>query len=292
LNDGRGSATRRVTMSRRRKRLVLPLSALVLLIGLGAGGKREEGMPSTMLLAPTLRETQSSIEKLEAFVADADATALALFRVHNRFGEHRRSFEGTPNCKQAWLVDLASRARFLGADLRDRVQSARAQRVRLDRMMLAATVEPLVDAETRFRTRKIIERVELLERRYLESVNWHSGYVERVARKCPTELQTSSGFAGAGLPPAEGEVSEDDTVPADTVFGKKVRRPTAVIAEGGGVICPGEIPAKGVVVLSKPSACWAPLRCDCNAVPVLPGAVIGRGVREAEPDTPDRDQAP
>lgn len=273
----------------RQKRLVVPLAALVLLVCLGANKAAEDGLPSTILLAPTLRETQEAIARLERLVAEADATALALFRVHNGFGEERRRAAGLPNCESRWMVDLASRARLLGADLRDRVQSARAGNVRVERMLVARTVEPLVDAATRFRARNVSEHVALLERRYLESAAWHSAYVERVAKSCPTMLQPAPGFGGPGLPLAAGEGFLATLSPGAS----KEPRPqlTAVIAEGGGFICPGAIAAKGVVILDSPRACWAPLRCDCRTAEILPAAVVGRGVRDA-PDSTQAEQQP
>ncbi|MFT4569855.1 MAG: hypothetical protein ACI8TX_002428 [Hyphomicrobiaceae bacterium] len=312
---------------------------------------------SQALLAPTLPETRAAIDRLEALARSADATALALFRVHNRFGELRSRGTGRPSCSDAWLVDLSSRARLLGGAFRDHAQSARAQAQRTQRLMTAPTVQPLVDAGTHFRAVQLFARIDVLERRYLEASVWHRAYVESVAKTCTTRLVPARGIAGVRLPRAdqdweppaveppaqerstvsgedadEGDAEAGDATVEDTgaTAGQEAEEsaaesapeseatvepsedtdvpttippparssqespllelgaietgPIAVLAVGGGLLCPAGIRADGVVVLDETRGCWAPLRCDCEPEPLLPAAVLGRVDLPVAPD--------
>lgn len=324
------------------------LLLFVLSLPLVAGASDVE-LSSRTLLAPTLPETRALIDSLERTTGEAEATGLALFRIHNRFGELRSKSSGRPDCNTAWMVDLASRARLLGAAFRDQAQSARAQAARAQRLMTAPTVQPLIDAGTHYQAVQLFARIDVLERRYLEASVWQRSYVEVLARWCETKIVVAPGVAGARLPRGNTglEITEPDPAPEEEVAVEVVVKesdafeasvdspepvaaqpkpaaaakaaqapefqlvrapqpaleesrnlevgaiqygPVAVLGIGEGVLCPGEIPAKGVVLLPEPLGCWARESCDCEPQSLLPGAVLGPGPKEAEDSRESEDQ--
>ncbi len=178
-------------------------AACLLLVVMLPESPRAAEIESQALLAPTLPETRAAIEQLDRLAGSAEATALALFRVHNRFGELRSRAEGRPGCGDGWLVDLASRSRVLGSAFRDQAQSARAQAARAQRLMTAPTVQPLIDASTHYRAVQLFARIDVLERRYLEASVWQRTYVEAVAGGCATHLEPAEGIRGLRLPRAD-----------------------------------------------------------------------------------------
>lgn len=152
--------------------------------------------------------------------------------------------------------ELAARMRVFGAAWRDAVQVARVRSERLGRLTSAATVVPLLDDEARRRAQQVRERVSAQERAWMEYRAWHAQYAAASARGC-SQVVT---HAAAGLPAARPWLDVD--------------RPVAVVAVGGGMLCPAGVPADGRVVVVDGAACVGDASCACVAAVVLPGAVL------------------
>jgi hypothetical protein len=147
-----------------------------------------------------------------------------------------------------------------GDALRDGVQAARAQGKRLDRVYAAPTVAAVIDAKVKRRFELVKAAIASAERRYAELRAWQHAQIERAMKRCPSPLalEVMPGIA-SDVPCAARECSG----------------PVAVIAIGGGRVCPANAAANGVVVVADGQACYGDERCACVAAPVLPGAVLG-----------------
>lgn len=249
-------------------RILAPALAGVL-VALGtAHGARSDGIDSSML-APGLVQAAGAIARLERLVDEADAIGIALFRVHNDFGEKRAlSDENRPDCTTPWLLDLGARSRELGRGFRDAVQSARVQGRRVENLTIEPTVQPLLDAETNHKVLTLLARVDDLVRRYPETAAWQQRYVEPVIAGCTPVLLPAPGF------PDVVPAADESGIPAAPALTKKAPM-IAVIAFGGGWLCPGAVPAAGVMLVVGP-VCYSPSEsCDCAPAAVAPATVLG-----------------
>ncbi len=210
-------------------------------------------------IAPSFDDAQVALERLDWLLAVGEATATALFRTHNRYATDRAELNRPPHCDDLRSLDLASRARLLGAGLRDAAQAARTQARRVERVLPAPTVRPLVDAQMEFRALRLLERAEVLERGYQESAVWHSRFVEAAMRRCPTVLEPAPGFDDPS------PRAPDDTSSAQV----------AVVVAGPGKACPPGVRFGSVAVVPAGLVCYGDEACDCEPAPVFPAAVIG-----------------
>src|SRR5258708_5814858 len=110
-------------------------------------------------LVPGRQDLDRGMSRTAERLVRAAAVGSALERVHNRWGELARLRKRKLTCDDSEPLSLAIRSRILGDALRDSVQSARIQHRRLDMLLLAPTVAPLVDAATRRETEALAARV-------------------------------------------------------------------------------------------------------------------------------------
>ncbi|HYC55773.1 MAG TPA: hypothetical protein VEL28_12640 [Candidatus Binatia bacterium] len=242
------------------------LAATLSLLVAQAHAELSDGIDPS-ILAPGLAQTTEAIEKLEKLTDEAAAIATAIFRVQNEFGEKRLSLLGaSPTCEMPWVNDLGERARELGRAFRDAVQSARVQAQRVESLTVQPTVRPLLDAETNHRVLELLGRVDELSRSYPESASWHERYIEPAVRGCPLALVPTY-----GIPPAAA-VAVDGT---DGASPRKKEALVAILAFGGGFLCPGAVPAAGVMLV-RGKVCYSDSEaCSCEPVEVDPATVLG-----------------
>jgi hypothetical protein len=203
-------------------------------------------------LAPDVQQYETRLRLLEEKLVRAEAIHVALSRAQNQIAERLRS--GIAPCADAAGQNLVARTRALGPALRNATQSARAEHARVRALRESKTVSPLLGEPEQSKLDGLTERVKVATRRYLVALEWSRRFIPAETR-CLATLKT-----GPGLPAPDGAPS---------------RGPVAVIGTGSGQICPGQLPAEGVVVLERPEACHADQVCACTPRPVLPGAVIG-----------------
>ena len=271
------------------------LAGLLLVAGVASAGRSDGIDPS--ILAPGLVQANEALSRLEQLTDEAEAIGVALFRVHNAFGQkralakelHDRKDEKPPeakdakdakdapkpaeeedtgkvDCKTPWLLDLGARSRELGRGFRDAVQSARVQAHRIEGIIVEPTVQPLLDPETSHRVTSLLARVDDLVRSYPEASSWQEKYVEPVLAACEPALVPAAGFPNPAPLPAQKDSSP---------LPKRKSALIAVIAFGGGFLCPGAVPAAGVMLVSG-AICYSDSEsCDCEPSAVSPATVLG-----------------
>ncbi len=249
-----------------RRAFVVALVAVLALCGAAAADLSDGIDPS--ILAPSLLQATQAIERMDRLTAEAEAIGTALFRVHNEFGEHRQRDPAAPPCEAAWLTDLGGRAREFGRAFRDAVQSARVQGIRVESLIVQPTVAPLLDPETNHRVLALLDRIDDLTRRYPEAFAWQERFVEPLLADCAVILAPAAGFA-APAPEAALDAA------TGTTPGRKREPLVAIIAIGGGWLCPGVVPAAGVMLVSGKVCYSASETCVCEPVEVDPATVLG-----------------
>lgn len=250
--------------------LVLLLVPLVLppLSPATAHAARGDGIDPS-ILAPGLVQAREALDRLGRLTDETEAIGTALFRVHNDFGEKRAAAASPPDCTAAWLLDLGARSREFGRAFRDAVQSVRVQARRVENMTVEPTVQPLLDPETNHRVLGLLARVDDLVRRYPEAASWQERYVEPLLDGCEVALVPAAGFADAAPESAPREAAA-----ASPGQARKTRL-TAVLAFGGGWLCPGAVPAAGVMLVAGEICYSESESCDCDPAPVAPATVLG-----------------
>lgn len=229
---------------------------------------RSDGIDPS-ILAPGLVQANEAVTRLERLTDEATAIGTALFRVQNEFGEKRATQKELPDCKTAWMLDLGARSREFGRAYRDAVQSARVQSRRVEELTVEPTVQPLIDPETNHKVLTLLARVDDLVRRYPEAAAWQERYVEPVLSGCEGTLAPAPGFPD----PAPDAAPEPGLGPA---VGQPRKSPLiAVLAVGGGFLCPGAVPAAGVMLVSGSICYSASDSCDCEPATVSPATVLG-----------------
>jgi hypothetical protein len=255
---------------------LLVLAGLAL-VALAPSARAEGPLVDSSLLAPRLADLDSALKRLETLLADSQALAASLYRIHNNVAANRVAETRTPSCRDnAWIVDLGARSRAIGPVLRDVLQSARAQAHRVEVMLQEPTVEPLADATVTFRTAEAFARVRRLEVGYREMRAWQKSYVEPLLGGCDVTLAAAPGLTRPGPEAQPPEYALDD--PAWARSGR-----VAVVTAGKGWVCPQRIATPGVAVLEPAQACWSPDdQCTCDPEPVLPAAVLGPAAEASE----------
>ena len=204
-------------------------------------------------LAPGFSELDAALSTLEAQAVRAEASAVALERIHNLLGGFLATGREIP-CDTPTLA----RTPPLLAAWRASTQTARMDLARLRRVATSPTLAPALDVRTRARVEALEGRVEQLAPAWLEAAAWQSRFVDPILERCQPIL-----VAGPGLP---------DPLAPD----RPAQGPVAVLGTGGGRVCPGDHPADGsVTILAVPEACYGPEDCACFAESLLPGAVLG-----------------
>jgi hypothetical protein len=269
------------------------LAGLVLAPAIAAGARSDGIEPS--ILAPGLLQATEALDRLERLIDEADAIGTALFRIHNEFGGQRAAMaaaaaaaknpppstakdkdkdkepaakpKAEPDCTTPWLLDLGARSREFGRSYRDAVQSARVQGRRVENLTVEPTVQPLLDPETNHRVLKLLTRVDDLVRGYPEAASWQERYVEPLLKGCEPTLAPAPGLAAAA-PPALKD-------PGMASGASRQPKLIAVLAFGGGYLCPGAVPAAGVMLVSG-AICYSPSEtCVCEPMSVSPATVLG-----------------
>jgi hypothetical protein len=209
------------------------------------------------LLAPGPQELDAATVEMDARVRRMEAIGTALGRVQNAWGEELAAGEKPHPCDDADDASLVARSRAFGAAYRDAVQSARAQLQRLDRILAAPTILPLLDTRQTAYADGIRALVDQHVRIALESESWQSAHVDPTVKGCPIALDPVNGIAYTGAP--------------STAHGAAV----AIIGVGGGLVCPQAVPADGRVVVTDGVACLGASDCSCEPQRVEVATVIG-----------------
>lgn len=267
-------------------RHLLAAAAVVLFAAGSAWSTRLDGIDSS-ILAPGLVQAGEAVDRLERLIDEAEAIGVALFRIHNEFGEQRAAMAAAaaapppkaekgspppprpsaePDCTTPWLLDLGARSREFGRAFRDAVQSVRVQGRRVESVTVEPTVQPLLDPETSHRISSLLARVDDLVRRYPEAASWQQRYIEPLLKGCQPALVPAPGLADV-VPPA----LEDSPVTSPASKSRLI----AVLAFGGGFLCPGTVPAAGVMLVSGEICYSASESCDCEPAAVSPATVLG-----------------
>ena len=139
---------------------------------------------------------------------------------------------------------------------------------RVEDLTIQQTVQPLLDPETNHKVATLLTRVDDLVRRYPEAAAWQENYVEPLMKGCEATPAPADGI---------GDPVPVVTVPAPATNGAATRKSplVAVLAFGGGFLCPGAVPAAGVMLVAGEICYSATEACDCEARTVSPATVLG-----------------
>ncbi len=210
-------------------------------------------------LAPGPQELDAAMAGMEARLEKMEAVDAALGRVQGVWGESLAAGNKPDPCADPAAASLVARSRVLGGAYRDAVQSSRAQLVRLEHLWAAPTVSPLLDDDDLSRADGLRRTVAEHTLIWLEAAAWQDRYLEPAARKCDVTLAKADGIAYPGARAVEEKPAA-----------------VAIVAIGGGTVCPANLPADGRVVLAPGGmACLGTATCSCTPVAVLPAAVLG-----------------
>lgn len=238
---------------------MFPPVAFLLLSSAAAAAPAPWLAPDPALLATEERALVSRLQR-------AEAIGTAMLRAQNQLGERLGS--GATLCAADEGKALVTRTRVLGHALREASQSARAAWARVRALSKERSLAPLLDPATHARLQSLAARVEQAEARYLQAFQWQRRFVETKGDACGIPLRPAPGFSAPSTDTRQG--------------------PVAIIALGGGLVCPGRHPARGVVVLAEPRACYGGDDCACTPEPVLPGAIIGPAESASSADAGSR----
>ncbi|MCB9795286.1 MAG: hypothetical protein H6741_21495 [Alphaproteobacteria bacterium] len=206
-------------------------------------------------LAPTPQELQSALAELERRLTWADALGEAVASLHNAYAQGGPPGAKRP-CEDARSAALAAAAQPFGEAYRDVLQAARAQHLRVERLLDAPTLAPLVQGQLADEIVELERRLDAQEARHAELAAWHQTSISPMLQRCTPELGASEGAPG------------DRAVRVDV-------GPIAVLVLEGGEPYPTGQHVHGLVWLVPPEACWAPVGESCAPAPVAPGAVLG-----------------
>jgi hypothetical protein len=186
-----------------------------------------------------------------------EALGEALHRLHGTWAERLATGEKPDPCADAAVASVAARSHLFGAAYRDAVQNAHAQMNRVEGLVSAPTVRPLLDAADLDQARLAHTLVERHRRMVVEDMAWHATHIEPKTRACPPTLVPTPGIAYAAPLAGGGNA------------------PVALYVRESGRICPANEPvSEGIQFLTGP-ACFGVSACTCAAEPLEPGAVWG-----------------
>jgi hypothetical protein len=222
------------------------------------------------LLAPGPQDFATESTMLDARIEHMTAIGDALHRLHGAWAERLATQAEADPCADPAAARLVARSRAFGVAYRDAVQAARAELRRVEWLLAAPTIAPLLDDADREHAGAARATVDRHARMAEEDAAWHGRFVEGSAR-CELALQPAAGI-GYGGPVARG-------APA----------PVAIFALGDGLLCtpaptePGaavdgalvEVEAGDRVHVIDGPACYGERACDCVPETLLPGAVLG-----------------
>jgi len=233
--------------------LTLATAVALLAATLGAGPSERTQ------LAPRLADVDAALTEAEQRLVRSEAIGVATGQVQNRFALRRDGKRRLKVCEDDELASLVTRSRTFGPAWRDAAQAARGAADRVIAMAERETVAPRLDSARRDRLERGEARAWEQAVAAAEAGAWHRRYVEGSFKSCGLHLTVADGM------PVPGERTE-----------REQAAPIAVIGLHFGTLCPDQVPANGeVALLAGPDACWAAGACDCEPVPVHPGAVLG-----------------
>ena len=213
--------------------------------------------PDLAALAPAPQDLAAAQAALRVDLDQARAAAEATERLQNALAESGAL--GRKPCSDPADAALIAREAVFGAAWRDAAQTARTDAARLQEILAAPTLAPLLDAGASAEAAALIDAADVLSRRYAEASAWHARHAQPRVARCPGALAPA-----AGLPRAEAHAPGE------------VEALTAITGVGGGVVCPTGAPADGrVVYVGASGACTSAAGCGCAPAAVLPGAVLG-----------------
>jgi hypothetical protein len=224
----------------------------------------------TAWLAPTLAEHNEHADALDEAITETAAVLEAIARMHNTWTTLTPPGLRTSVCEEVPLATVGLRAEaFLAAA----APSLARLTTRLERHIATATaptVAPLLHPDAPDELAERQATVARLQARLAEAAVWQTTHVSHRIRDCQPPDTSLRGIARD--PYAEG--------------------PVAVLAAGGGVLCPPGVPADGrVVVMDGPACIASSAVCGCVGEPARPGAVLlkvdeGRPAPEPTPTPP------
>lgn len=205
--------------------------------------------------APQLSEAQARVAHL---LVNAQAVGVSVLRLQTAWTGFAKP--ATP-CGNDARLEVGWRIERFGAAWRESVQATLAQARRLDSVRRQPTVSPLIDAAWATTLDGLMADTAAQELAFLQASAWQAAYVRPVLAACPV-VEASVQW---GIPALHVAVENAPELPV------------AVLGIGDGFICPERLRAEGGVVLaSSGRACWATtVACDCEALPVDPGAILG-----------------
>ncbi len=224
--------------------------ALLLLLPLLLGPAHADPGPLEQL-APTQEELDEALLQGEAALARSQALQEAVLLLQGALGERRGEARRLPVCEEPQVTSLVARSRVFGAAWRDAAQRLRVEADRVGRMAARGTAVAGAG-----RVARLAEDAATQAESAALAGAWHGTFVETAFKECGPALVATPGLERAAR--AEGEPEGD----------------VALIARGGGFLCPGLSPADGRVVVASPRGCVSRSACSCAEAPLLPGAVI------------------
>jgi hypothetical protein len=218
---------------------------------------QEDAVVKPSSLAPGPQELTDEINAAKKLNHEAAVVATSVARLQNRLAEF---LQISSSCEDLELRSLLARAGVFAQAHRDRTQSARMQHKRLERLLTAKTLEPLLDPAVRTQLAELHKQTERQVALYQEFAAWHKQHVAPLGKACQPTLAVSEGLADPA-PRAPNENSIE----------------AAVLVLKGGFLCPQLVAGNNQVVIANDGiACFSKHNtCDCHSKLALPGAVFG-----------------
>lgn len=141
------------------------------------------------ILAPDPAFYQAQVAVLESRVADARAIGEAAARLQNAWIEDPLTGRVPRDpCKSEADASIAARSVVFTAAYRDATQSARAQLARVQPLVEAPTLKPLLAEEDTAHLAELSAKVEEYSSAVLQMQGWQAQVIVAAARRCPAAL--------------------------------------------------------------------------------------------------------
>jgi len=135
-----------------------------------------------LLVAPSPADLSAAAEELTRRVEAAELRGVETANAQNSWV--RRGGPAHRGCEDPVDLDLARQAADSGARWRDAAQSARAQADRVEEMLSAPTITPLLDESALSADRALVARAREGAQRYLEASAWQATWLSPVIARC------------------------------------------------------------------------------------------------------------
>lgn len=135
------------------------------------------------VLAPTPADLQAALSDLRARLVAAESAGSATASAQNAWVES--GAPGRKPCAEPADALLVAKAADEGQRWRDAAQAARASADRLRPMLVAPTIQPLLDPDTSARASALLAAVDQDTARYLEASAWQARYLAPTVARCP-----------------------------------------------------------------------------------------------------------